>query len=927
VAHAIGSVEAKYNNNTKEVEEEFFKMLSSLKFLPNTPTLMNAGTELGQLSACFVLPIDDSLQEIFEALKWTAIIHQSGGGTGFDFSKLRPQGDQVTSLGITASGPVMFMTAFDKTTEIIKQGRMRRGANMGILRVDHPDILKFITCKSQKNFLNNFNISVAVTDKFMNAVKNHRKYSLVNPRNKTMTTKLNANQVFDLMAKQAWKTGDPGIIFIDEINRKNPTPLVGRIEATNPCITGDTLIFTDQGLRPIRKLVENFDVGVATISESQQLLFKRAIAFKTGTKATFKIKTDSGYEIQATSDHKFLTEKGWKKLKDLTTNDRLILQSSEGKFNKDSKLPFTFNDKKEWDRTLGQIMGWLIGDGWLRNDKKNCRVGFSFGGDDKEIFYYLKPIINQLYGYDIKEVLRANGVLDLSYHSKYFVEFFEKLGMMPWQSATKQVPLSIFTATREAVIGFLQGLFSSDGTVGCNKKKGNYYIRLTSTSEKLLKQTQLLLLNLGIKSKIYDRRKKRSIAFRYTTIDGQLRLYKSDGLIWELQISKEMIPIFLEKVGFLCNKNTKKLAKMKSVNFHKTVFSDRVLRIEQAGIVDVYDMTEPQTHSFIANGIIVHNCSEQPLLPWESCNLGSINLTKVICNGKINWKELRRLVRLGVRFLDNVIDANRYPNQKIETMTRANRKIGLGVMGFADALIKMNIPYNTTKAVVTARKIMKFIQNEGHKASQQLGKERGSFPNFQKSIWKKRYKYMRNATVTTIAPTGTISIIAGCSSGIEPLFAVSFIRNVMEGTKLLETNPLFMEFLKKAKMNQKLLMKIAETGSVQKFTDIPKNIRKIFVTAHDISPTWHVKMQAAFQKYTDNGVSKTINLPPNSSPYQVRNAYLLAHKMKCKGITVYRYGSKPNQTLTFGKLSRSSKRQIVADSEFAGGCDGVICPH
>jgi ribonucleoside-diphosphate reductase alpha chain len=528
--------------------------MSNLEFLPNTPTLMNAGTKLGQLSACFVLPIEDSLQEIFEALKWTAIIHQSGGGTGFDFSKLRPQGEQATSIGVAASGPVMFMTAFDKTTEIIKQGRMRRGANMGILRVDHPDILRFITCKSQKDFLNNFNISVAVTDEFMNAVKKHKKYSLVNPRGRTTSTKLDANQVFDLMTKQAWLTGDPGIIFIDEINRKNPTPAVGRIEATNPC-------------------------------------------------------------------------------------------------------------------------------------------------------------------------------------------------------------------------------------------------------------------------------------------------------------------------------------------------------------------------------------SEQPLLPWESCNLGSINLTKVVQNGKINWNKLRKLVRFGVRFLDNVIDANRYPNQKIASMTYANRKIGLGVMGFADTLIKMSVPYNSTTAVRTAQKIMKFIQNEGHKASEQLGRERGNFPNFQKSIWKNRYKHMRNATVTTIAPTGTISIIADCSSGIEPLFAVSFIRNVMEGTKLLETNPIFMEFSKQTKMPLKLLMKIAETGSVQKFNNIPKNIREIFVTAHDVLPAWHVKIQAAFQKYTDNGVSKTINLSPNSSAHDVRDAYLLAHKMKCKGITVYRYGSKPNQTLTIGKMKGSSKKHIIADSEFAGGCDGVICPH
>jgi ribonucleoside-diphosphate reductase alpha chain len=555
VAHAIVSVESKYHNDPTQIEEEFFQILSNLEFLPNTPTLMNAGTRLGQLSACFVLPVEDSLEGIFEALKWTAIIHQSGGGTGFDFSNLRPQGEPATSIGVAASGPIKFMTIFDKTTDVIKQGRMRRGANMGILRIDHPDILEFITSKSQKNFLNNFNISVAVTDQFMDAVSKNKEFFLINPRNKKVVKKLDANKVFNLITEQAWKTGDPGLIFLDQINRENPTPAVGKITATNPC-------------------------------------------------------------------------------------------------------------------------------------------------------------------------------------------------------------------------------------------------------------------------------------------------------------------------------------------------------------------------------------SEQPLLPWESCNLGSINLSKIISNKKIDWQKLQKLVHLGVRFLDDVIDANNYPNNKISKMTHSNRKIGLGVMGFADALIKMGIPYNSKKALDLAAKIMQFIQNEAHGASRQLGKERGNFPNFKKSIWctQKKYKHMRNASVTTIAPTGTISIIAGCSSGIEPLFAISFIRNVMDGTKLLEVNPIFLELLQK-RIPQKLFSKIAESGSIQKFKELPKDIRKIFVTALDIDPYWHVKMQAAFQKYTDSGVSKTINLPPNSNPRQVREAFLLAHRLGCKGITVYRYGSKPNQTLRIGKISGFKGDQIIADSEFAGGCDAVTCPH
>lgn len=560
VAHAIASIEIKYNkkNNVKKIEEDFYKIMSNLEFLPNTPTLMNAGTKIGQLSACFVIPIEDSLQGIFDAAKWTAIIHQSGGGTGFDFSKLRPKGDTVESTGGAASGPVAFMTIFDKITDVIKQGGSRRGANMGILRVDHPDILEFITCKSNPNFLNNFNISVAVTDEFMKSVEKNKEYNLINPRSKQIVGKLNAKEVFDLIVIHAWKTGDPGIIFIDEINRTNPTPKIGEIEATNPC-------------------------------------------------------------------------------------------------------------------------------------------------------------------------------------------------------------------------------------------------------------------------------------------------------------------------------------------------------------------------------------GEQPLLSWESCNLGSINLSKVIKEKKIDWNKLKNLVHLGVRFLDNVIDANKYPVQEIKSVTYANRKIGIGVMGFADALIEMNIPYNSKKALQIAEKIMKFIEKEGHSASQQLGKERGNFPNFEYSIWKtkKKYKHMRNATVTTVAPTGTISIIAGCSSGIEPLFAISFIRNVMEGTRLHETNSFFEETAKKRKFfSQELLIQIAKTGSIQKITGIPKNIKRFFVTALDISPDWHIKMQSAFQQYTDNAVSKTINLPENATPEDVGNAYLLAYQLKCKGITAYRYGSKSEQVLTIGEQEKvHGERQVMADSEFAGGCEGIVCPH
>ena len=537
VAHDISLADEKYGEDAKKTEKEFYEIMSDLLFIPNSPTLMNAGTSIQQLSACFVIPVDDSMASIFEAVKHTALIHQSGGGTGFSFSRIRPKGDIVKSTGGIASGPISFMKVFNAATDVIKQGGRRRGANMGILHVTHPDILDFIKCKDNPKELTNFNISVTVTDEFMEKVKKGEEYDLINPRTKKPVGKLNAKEIFDLITEHAWKTGEPGIIFLDEINRRNPTPNAGMIESTNPC-------------------------------------------------------------------------------------------------------------------------------------------------------------------------------------------------------------------------------------------------------------------------------------------------------------------------------------------------------------------------------------GEQPLLPYESCNLGSINLSKFVEGNDINWEKLKYVVWKAVHFLDNVIDRNKYPIPQIKKMTLANRKIGLGVMGFADLLIKLKIPYDSDEALKIAEKIMSFIEKEGKLASIELGKKRGSFPNFKGSLLEKKYEAMRNATVTTIAPTGTISIIAGCSSGIEPLFAISFVRNVLDkGDKLYELNPYFEKIAKEMGFySDELMKKIADNnGSVQGIEEIPIELQRIFVTALDISPEWHVKMQAAFQKYTDNATSKTINLREEATIEDVRNAYMLAYQLKCKGITVYRYGSRPEQVLVVKEKEKMEK--------------------
>ena len=555
VAGAIAASDRRYDENAdcEALADSFYRMMTNLEFLPNSPTLMNAGRPLGQLSACFVLPVEDTMEGIFETIKQAALIHKSGGGTGFSFSRLRPCGSAVNSTGGVASGPISYMKVFNMATEAVKQGGTRRGANMGILRVDHPDIMEFIHCKTNNKEITNFNISVGLTEKFMNAVEAGKDYELVDPHGGRVTGTLNAREVFECIVDAAWHNGEPGIIFLDRLNRDNVVPKAGEIESTNPC-------------------------------------------------------------------------------------------------------------------------------------------------------------------------------------------------------------------------------------------------------------------------------------------------------------------------------------------------------------------------------------GEQPLLPYESCNLGSINLTKMLReeNGvySFDWDKLKATAKKAVHFLDNVIDANKYPLKEIDFMTKQTRKVGLGVMGWADALLRLKIPYNSEQAVRLAETVMRAVTEAGREESRELAKARGTFPLFQESTLDQELP-QRNATVTTIAPTGTLSLLASCSSGVEPIFGYVYIRNIMDGTEMIEVNPILREVLEERGLySDELMKKIAKQGSLEGIEEIPEEIRRVFVSAHEVSPEFHIRMQAAFQRHTDNAVSKTVNFCNSATREEVAEVYKLAFRLGCKGVTIYRDGSRSEQVLNIGKVKKDGQEESPAE-----GGQAVIKPR
>jgi len=906
VASAIATAEVTWGKTEEQVHEvasRFYDLMVDGYFLPNSPTLMNAGKDNGlQYSACFVLPVGDSMDEIFEAVKRAAIIHKSGGGTGFAFSRLRPKDTLVKSTGGKASGPVSFLRVFNGATEAVKQGGTRRGANMGILKVDHPDILEFIQCKLNGGIAN-FNISVAATDTFMEALAADGEYDLIDPHTHKATGQLRARDVFDRIVDAAWGSGDPGLVFIDRVNRSaaNPVPELETIEATNPCVPADTWIMTEAGPRQVRELLgKPFHAivdGTAYASGVEGF-------FKTGTRPLVRLQTVEGFSLCLTADHAVrrvtrltrdacVTE--WTEAGRLRPGDRVVLHDHRN----------LAGWKGAYTGGEGYLVGLLVGDGTLKTDKAVLSVwspaAYAVANGPSEVagsgtaavmrtaLEYAQALPHRA---DFRGWMAVPGRNEFRLALGSLKKLAAELGMTPGR---KDITPELEQASSDFYRGFLRGLFDSDGSVQGSQKKG-VSVRLAQSNRERLLAVQRMLLRLGIVSTLYEGRRPPQVRLLPDQRGGRRGYATTEQ--HELVVSVENLLRFAERVGFSDSDKSLRLraacsAYRRAVNRER--FTARVASVTDAGTEDVYDAQIPAVHAFDANGLYAHNCGEQPLAPNDACNLGSINLDKFTRpenqEAPIAWDELERVVRLSVRFLDNVIQVNPYPLPEIMEEVHANRRIGLGVMGWADLLIQLGIPYDSEAALELGDKIMEFITTIGRDESARLAEERGPFPNWSRSIYREG-RPLRNSTVTTIAPTGTISIIAGCSSGIEPLFAVAY-SHIVGDRHLTFVNPHFEAVARRRGFySPELMDEVAEHGTLHDLPEVPEDVRGVFVTAHEIAPEWHVRMQAAFQRHTDNGVSKTINLPNSATVEDVARAYRTAYDLGCLGITVFRDGCK-----------------------------------
>ncbi|HEX9742868.1 MAG TPA: LAGLIDADG family homing endonuclease, partial [Nitrospiraceae bacterium] len=731
----------------------------------------------------------------------------------------------------------------------------------------------------------------------MRALERGQEYALVNPRSGRSAGRLNAASVFDRIVEAAWSTGEPGLIFLDTINAHNPTPQIGRIESTNPCITADTWVHTSEGPRQVSQLV-----GVPFAAQVNGRRYDSGPDgfFSTGIRPVVRLRTVEGHELRLTADHRLqkVTRKTrstrssvWWPAGDLKAGDEILLN--------DHRTASLW--KGPHTREQGYLLGLLTGDGTLKTDKAIVSVWSTAGPGIRGMMQealrcaYTLPHRRDFNGWQ-KVTGRPESRLALAALRDFAID----VGMAP---GNKSITPMVEQGSGEFCAGFLRGFFDADGSVQGTQLKG-VSVRLAQSDVRRLQAVQRMLLRFGIASTIYRYRRRAGLR---TLPDGRggHKRYPTRSH-HELVLTGSNLLRFQDVIGFCDSGKASRLADLLG-NYARTLnreqFLARVEAVVPDGIADVFDVRVPDVHAFDANGLMAHNCGEQPLLAYESCTLGSLNLEKFVTGAPkkpaIDFARLGEATAAAVRFLDNVLDMNQYPLPEIAAMTKGNRKIGLGVMGFADLLITLGISYDSADALAAGEEVMRFIQERAHAASAELARTRGTFPNYKGSRLESGGLRLRNATVTTVAPTGTISIIADCSPGIEPLYGVSYARTVMDDTRLTSLHP---EFVRRARAagiySPQLAAKIAANESIQDLREIPDDLRRLFVTAHDVTPEQHVRMQAAFQRYSDSGVSKTINLPARATKADVSSAFTLAYQLGCKGLTVFRSGSREKQVLS-----------------------------
>lgn len=877
VARAIASVEQGPAEREKW-ESIYYTMMASCDFEPNTPCLVNAGRPdgTGQLSACFVIPVHDSMDGIFTALHHAAMIFKSGGGVGYSFSRLRPEGDFVASTSGIASGPCSFMEVFDFATERIKQGGVRRGANMGILRIDHPDILRFIRLKQDSAKMQNFNVSVAITDAFMLALEAGKDYDLIHPTSGNVVGQLNAPTVWREIVHCAHVIGDPGLFFIDRVNAADPlSASLGPIEATNPCQPAWATVLTPDGIRTFADI----DVGSTIWSGQRWTRVVKKVA--TGMKPVYAYRTRAG-TFYGTENHR-VVQNGLK----IEARAAEAIDAVVG----------VVDPRTNWGYGLQDVTdGLVLGDGTYH--KASGRVFLCAGPEEIEE-YRRDPI-------GVMEFVGEHrpGVKDTAYEVQ---TTFDTLPL----TYNRVVPVKYRYGDTITVAGFLRGLYSANGSVTGNR------VTLKAASFAVIEAVQEMLSSIGILS--------------YYTINQAHDVEHANGVYtsresYDLNIGNVTgRRLFAERIGFIqAYKTAKLLASLDLDSGRAPKVTYDIADVQYIGEEAVFDITvEADEHTYWTGGLLVSNCGEVPLRPYDACCLGSINLAKfyvekqngnarhsnvTLRHGSIDFDRLQKTVTNSVRFLDNMLTINRYPIPEIHDVTAKCRKIGLGAMGWADLLIQLGVPYGSPEARELGGHVMKLVNGWAVDASENLAEERGPFHYWDASTWKtKGDKPRRHSTVTVIAPTGTISMIAGCSSGIEPLYALSMTRE-QAGLSLQEVSPLVEKIAKREGFwSEQLADSVRQTGSLKTAPGVPDHWRAVFATANELDMEAHVGMQAAFQAHVEDGVSKTVNLKNAATEGDVEQAYLAAWKKGCKGITVYRDGCRSGQVLTAGVATKPAE--------------------